>query len=268
MTEHLAVPDYAVLAVYVLATLALGLWLGRGVKTGADYFLAGRSLPWWMIGASLVATDIGGTDIMGVGGAAYTHGLAVANFEWIGCVPAMIVAAFVFIPFFYRAGVYTIPEFMERRYNAAVRTALASCWLVFMACNLGVMLYASAKMLNRTVGLSLGGYEIEACVVAVALLAGAYTYAGGLAAVVYTDTIQCVVMILGCLLVLVLGLIEVGGVAELSHRVRQQEQRLRQEQLAEGAQRTRPSDRHRRRRFPAAAARTDSPVAAPRRRRR
>jgi SSS family solute:Na+ symporter len=221
--NHLTSPDYFVIAAYLVGTIGLGLWIGRRTKTGDDFFLAGRRLPWWAVGMSLVATDIGGTDIIGVGGAAYTHGLAVANFEWIGCVPAMIVAAFVFIPFFYRTGVYTVPEYMERRYNAGVRAVLAACWLLFMACNLGIMLLASAKMMS-----GLFGWNPMACIWLTAGLVGFYTCAGGLAAVVYTDVVQCVVMIGGCLLVLVLGLIEVGGGGELWNKLARAERHAAQ----------------------------------------
>jgi len=210
VTTTLTALDYAVIGVYLIGTLALGAWIGRRIKSGTDFFLAGKGLPWWAIGMSLVATDIGGTDIIGVGGAAYRHGLVVANFEWIGCVPAMIVAAFVFVPFFYRTGLYTVPEFMERRYNAGVRSALALCWLAFMACNLGVMLLASATMMNATFG-----WGVAPCIIVTGILVGSYTVVGGLAAVVYTDVIQCTVMIGGCLLVLFLGLQDVGGVSGL-----------------------------------------------------
>ena len=216
----LELPDYLVVVVYLIGTLALGVAIGRRMKTGSDFFLGGRRLPWWAIGMSLVATDIGGTDIIGVGGAAYSYGLAVANFEWIGCVPAMIVGAFVFIPFFYRTGVYTVPEFLERRYNAGVRSVMALCWLLFMACNLGIMLLASAKMTS-----SVFGWDQASCIWVTAGLVGFYTIVGGLAAVVYTDMIQCGVMIAGCLLVLVLGLVEVGGVGELRSRLAEAEQR-------------------------------------------
>jgi solute:Na+ symporter, SSS family len=210
----LVVADYVCLAIYLAGTLLLGLWVGRRVRSGTDLFLAGRSLPWWAIGFSLVATDIGGTDIIGVGGSAYTHGLAVANFEWIGCVPAMIIAAFVFVPHFWRSGITTIPEFFERRFNASVRTAVAVCWLAFMACNLGVMLLASARLLS-----ALLGWNEVVCILSTAALVGIYTVAGGLAAVVYTDVVQCVVMIAGCLLVVVLGVVEVGGVGPLREKV-------------------------------------------------
>lgn len=204
--ENLSHLDIGVIVIYLAATVALGLYIGRRLKTGTDFFLGGRQLPWWAIGMSLVATDIGGTDIIGVGGNAYKHGLAVANFEWIGCVPAMIVASFVFIPFLYRTGVFTVPEFLERRYNAGVRSIVAACWLLFMACNLGIMLLASAKMMS-----GLFGWNQSACILVTAGLVGFYTCAGGLAAVVYTDMLQCTVMIVGCLLVLVLGLVRVGG---------------------------------------------------------
>lgn len=213
-TEGLGLPDYLVILLYLIVTLAIGLYFGLRMKTGTDFFLAGRQLPWWAIGMSLVATDIGGTDIIGVGGSAYQHGIAVANFEWIGCVPAMIVGAFVFIPFFYRLGVDTIPEFFEHRFNAGVRSVIASCWLLFMACNLGIMLLASAKMMSAVFG-----WNETACILVTAALVGGYTLVGGLAAVVYTDMIQCSVMIAGCLLILVLGLIEVGGVGELRRRL-------------------------------------------------
>ncbi|MBI1312824.1 sodium/solute symporter [bacterium] len=222
-TSVLTLPDYLVIGIYLVATLGLGVAIGLRLKSGTDFFLAGRRLPWWAIGMSLVATDIGGTDIIGVGGAAYSHGLAVANFEWIGCVPAMIVGAFVFIPFFYRAGVYTVPEFLERRYNAGVRLVMALCWLLFMACNLGIMLLASARMMSAVFG-----WNTTACIVVTALLVGGYTLIGGLAAVVYTDMIQCCVMITGCLMILVLGLVEVGGIGELNRRLTEAEGRTQQ----------------------------------------
>lgn len=220
MTTSLTLPDYIVIGLYLVGTLLMGGWIGRRIQSGSDYFLAGRSLPWWAVGMSLVATDIGGTDIIGVGGAAYAHGLAVANFEWIGCIPAMIVAAFVFIPFFYRTGLYTVPEYLERRFDFRTRSLLAVCWLIFMACNLGLMLLASGKMMTQTFG-----WDIEWCLWATGILVGFYTVMGGLAAVVYTDVIQCAVMIAGCLLVLVLGLVDVGGwdglqskLTDLEHR--------------------------------------------------
>jgi solute:Na+ symporter, SSS family len=210
----LTVLDYAVVAGYLGLTLFIGVWVSRYIRTGREFFLAGRTLPWWAVGVSLVATDIGGTDLIGVGGAAYRYGLAVGNFEWIGCVPAMIVAAFVFIPHFWRCGITTIPEYLERRFDVRIRTAVAACWLVFMACNLGVMLLASAKLME-----ALAGWSTEATIALMALMVGFYTCSGGLAAVVYTDALQGVLMIAGCTLVVVIGLVQSGGPEGLRQKV-------------------------------------------------
>jgi solute:Na+ symporter, SSS family len=216
MSGKLGWIDWALLLLYLAGTLGVGLWVGRKLKTGTDYFLAGRRLPWWAVGVSLVATDIGATDLIGEGGATYSFGLAAGNFEWIGCVPAMIVAAFVFIPFFHRTGVTTIPEYMERRFNPAMRTVLAVCLILFMACNLGVMLFASAKMIS-----SMFGWSTLFSLLLTAGLCGIYTTSGGLAADVYTDVLQCFVMIAGCLAMAVLGIIDLGGVGPLIERVRE-----------------------------------------------
>ncbi len=227
MKVSLSTIDYLIIAIYLVTTMGIGLFLSGGMKSGKDFFLGGRRLPWWAIGMSLVATDIGGTDIIGVGGATYQYGIASANFEWIGCVPIMIVAAFVFIPFFYRTGIYTIPEYMEKRFNVSVRTVLACCWLAFMACNIGIMLFASAKMVSGMIDLSsLSHYCISTfghadwnwdtmiCIWVTAILVGIYTSVGGLAAVVYTDAIQCTVMIAGCLMILVIGIYQIGGIQQ------------------------------------------------------
>src|SRR6187401_2208670 len=114
---HLTSTDYLVIISYLTATMAIGLWVGSYVRSGSDFFLAGRSLPWWAVGFSLVATDIGGTDMVGLGGMGHAYGLAAANFDWIGCIPVMLVGAFIFIPHFWRCGMTTIPELLERRFD-------------------------------------------------------------------------------------------------------------------------------------------------------
>ena len=91
--------DYFVIILYLVFTVGLGMYIGRKIKTGKDYFLAGRSLPWWAVGMSMVVSDIGAADIIGIAGSAYLYGLVVANFDWIGCVPVMIICAFIFISY-------------------------------------------------------------------------------------------------------------------------------------------------------------------------
>ena len=230
--------DYLVILSYLAATMVIGLWVGSYVRSGSDFFLAGRSLPWWAIGMSLVATDIGGTDLIGVGGDAYRYGIVMGNFEWIGCIPAMLVGAFVFIPHLWRCRVTTIPEYLERRFSVQLRSSVAACWLFLMACNLGVMLLASAVFLK-----SLTGWDISVCILTTALLVGTYTWSGGLAAVVYTDVLQGVVMIGGCLMFVAIGIYEVGGIEPLIDKIhvvakaQDQQDALQREQKMTAAER-------------------------------
>ena len=100
----LAAIDIGIVIAYLLGMMWFGIRVGRFIKDDRDYFLGGRRLPWWAIGMSMVVSDIGALDIVGVAGAAYIYGIAMANFEWIGCIPAMIVGAFIFIPFYWRTG--------------------------------------------------------------------------------------------------------------------------------------------------------------------
>jgi len=206
--------DYLTMAAYLFATVCFGVYLGRNIRSGKDYFLAGRNLPWWAVGMSMVVTDIGAIDIVGIAGSAYLYGIVLGNYDWLGSVPVMVICGFVFIPFFWRSQVYTIPEFLGRRFNDGVRTLTALIWGIFLACNLGIMLYATAVMLNAM----LGWPEIYS-IVFTAVVVGFYTLAGGLAAVVYTDVLQCIIMMGGCALVLVIGLIHTGGLTGLMEKV-------------------------------------------------
>lgn len=214
MTNFLGPVDYLVIVAYLCATMVIGFWVGSYVRSGSDFFLAGRSLPWWAVGMSLVATDIGGTDLVGVGGDSYRYGLVMGNFEWIGCIPAMLVAAFVFIPHLWRCNVTTIPEYLERRFSHQLRSVVAAVWLLLMACNLGVMLLAAAKFMH-----TLANWDMTVSILVTALLVGAYTWSGGLRAVVYTDVLQGIVMIGGCLLVLVIGIADLGGMEPFVDKV-------------------------------------------------
>ncbi len=206
--------DYVCMIVYLIFTILFGIYLGRRIRTGKDYFLAGRNLPWWAIGMSLVVSDIGAIDIVGIAGAAYISGIVLGNFDWLGSIPVMVIGGMLFIPYIWRSGAYTVPEFLGKRYNPAVRTIMSLIWGIFLACNLGIMLFATAKML----GVMLDWNTALSIIVSAAAI-GLYTLIGGLAAVVYTDVIQCIVMFIGCTIVLCMGLYAVGGFGELMTQV-------------------------------------------------
>ncbi len=198
--------DMALVAAYLIGVTVTGLWLTRGVKTSRDYFLAGKTLPWWAVGMSLVVSDIGAKDMVGLAADGYRYGLVMMNFDFIGCAFPVLAAAFLFMPFLWIAGVYTVPEYLGRRYNAAVRTFFALIWALFMMGTVGTILVSSAVMFE-----ALLGWNFWWSVGITAIVVGLFTTTGGLKAVVLTDAISCVVLIVGASLICILGLHRVGG---------------------------------------------------------
>ena len=206
--------DYFIVIAYIVGILLLGYYFKRFVHSSEDYFLGGKSLPFWAIGMSIVVSDIGAMDFVGVSGQAYRYGISVGNFDWIGSVPAMLLAAFIFIPYFWRGGMYTIPEYLGKRYNPTVRTIASLTWITFFAVDLGVLFWASAVLLNV-----LMGWPVWVSIMITATVVGLYTYFGGITAVVMTDVVQLVIMFVGGLTLVFLALHAVGGYNELVEKI-------------------------------------------------
>jgi SSS family solute:Na+ symporter len=198
--------DYFVVISYLVGILFLGYYFKNFVSTSEDYFLGGKSLPFWAIGMSIVATDISALDFVGVAGQAYRYGISPGNFDWIGSVPAMILAAFIFVPYFWKAGIYTIPQYLGRRYNDGVRTIASLTWIIFFAFQLGILFWANGVFLE-----ALMGWPKWLSIFVTAGIVGLYTYFGGIAAVVMTDVVQMIIMFIGGFALVFLGFYEVGG---------------------------------------------------------
>ncbi|MFC1693837.1 sodium/solute symporter [Candidatus Latescibacterota bacterium] len=206
--------DLFIVIAYLLGMMIFGYRLGKFIKNDRDYFLGGKKLPWWAIGMSMVVSDIGSLELVGLAGGAYMYGIAIANFDWIGCIPAMIVGAFIFIPLYWRSNVFTIPEFLGRRYNQFVRILVALIWGIFMAFMLGIFFYTAAKTINILIGCPL-----YLSILIVALVVGVYTFFGGLTAVVYTDAIQCIVLFTGSIIILISAIIKTGGWSDMVNTI-------------------------------------------------
>ncbi|HUU27492.1 MAG TPA: sodium/solute symporter [archaeon] len=206
----LATIDVIIITVYLVGITVTGSLIGRFIKSDADFFLGGRNLPWWAIGMSMVVSDIGALELVGVAGMAYTFGIAVSNFDWIGCIPAMVLAAFIFVPYYWRSKVFTVPEFLGLRYNQFVRSLVALIWGIFFLFMLGIFFYTAAKTMHI-----LCGWPIMFSVILIATVVGIYTFFGGLAAVVYLDSIQCVILFFGSFIILSIAMLKVGGWGEL-----------------------------------------------------
>lgn len=212
----LASLDWLVIGGY-FAVLAVVVWRStRRQQTSADYFLAGRNIGWFVIGASLFASNIGSEHLVGLAGSGAKSGVAMAHYElhaW-----CLLVLGWVLVPFYYRAGVYTMPEFIERRYNPTARWILSLVSLVaYVFTKVSVTVYAGGTVFQTLLPeLEIAGvnsFWIGA--VSVVVLTGLYTCFGGLRAVVYTDALQTVVLILGSICITAIGLYQLGGWAEL-----------------------------------------------------
>ncbi|PIY50041.1 MAG: Na+/glucose cotransporter [Armatimonadetes bacterium CG_4_10_14_3_um_filter_66_18] len=204
--QNLHAIDLTVFVLYFLVLIAVGLVAGRHAgDSSEDYFLAGRSLPWYVVGASFIGSNISTEHFIGMVGAAYVYGICVAQWEW-GNLFAFSVLIWLFIPFLLASRVFTAPEFLERRYNPTCRLLFALLTVVAnITAFLAAVLYAAALGLQE-----MFGWPLWVGVVVMAVTAGSYAIYGGLRSVAWTDLFQTVVMVLGGVLVTLLGLRALG----------------------------------------------------------
>ena len=170
-----------------------------GSKSAEDYFLAGKSLPWWAIGASLIAANISAEQFIGMSGSGFALGLAIASYEWMAAITLLVVGKY-FLPIFIEKELYTIPKFIEKRYSTNLKTILAVFWIaLFVFVNLTTVLFLGGKALDTIVGSGDGSILLNS-IIGLGLFAAAYSLWGGLAAVAWTDVVQVVLLIIGGLL--------------------------------------------------------------------
>ena len=203
----LSLLDYVIFILYMGLVVFIGFWIARKEKKSArHYFLAGNRLPWFTIGASLIASSVSTEQFIGEVGFAYRYGIAVANWEW-SVFPAMTVMILFFVPFYLRKRISTMPEWLEHRFGPSSRFTFAIITLMsYVFINLAGVLFAGGLALHTIFGVNLW-----LAVIVLAVVAGAYTVAGGLASVVWTDVLQVTLLLGSGLLVFFLGLHEVGG---------------------------------------------------------
>ena len=202
--------DTAILFVYLVGIFALAQWVSREkaghAKDTRDYFLAGKALPWWAIGASLISANISAEQIIGMSGSGFAIGLAIASYEWMAAATLLIVAKW-FLPIFLRNGIYTMPQFLQERFGARIRTVMAVFWVaLYVFVNLTAVLWLGSLAVAQVAGI-----EQMTALVLLALFALAYTLYGGLKAVALTDIVQVALLVLGGLLLVWICLDQVSG---------------------------------------------------------
>src|SRR5499425_2752176 len=211
-TAHraLATVDMAIIGVYFLIVFCIGLYFARKERTSTDYFLASRDIGWFFVGASLFVSNISTEHFIGLAGTGASSGLAVGHFEWLACL-ILLILGWVFVPFYLRSNVFTMPQFLERRFNRQCAVYLAGISIIaYIFTKISVQLYAASVVLERV-----AGWSLWKTAVVLVIATGVYTIAGGLAAVIYTDTVQTLILITGAVALTVIGLDKVGGIGHL-----------------------------------------------------
>jgi solute:Na+ symporter, SSS family len=186
--------DIAILVIYLIGMVGFGIWLGIKDKstTSADYFLASKSLPWWAVGGSLIAANISAEQFIGMSGSGYAVGFAIAAYELMAAITLLIVAKF-FLPIFINKEIYTMPQFLEKRFDTRVRTGLAFFWvLLFVFVNITSVLYLGSLALEQIIGIPL-----TYAIIGLSIYSASFSVTGGLKAVALTDVVQVVVLIFG-----------------------------------------------------------------------
>ena len=206
--------DLTIVILYAVTLFGLAQWVSRDEaghdKDASDYFLASKSLPWWAIGASLIASNISAEQIIGMSGSGFAIGLGIASYEWMAAITLILVGKYL-LPVFLKNGIYTMPQFLERRYDHKVRMVMAFFWLgVYVFVNLTSILWLGALAIEAVTGASL-----TIGLIGLAVFAISYSLYGGLKAVAFTDIIQVVLLVFGGLVIAYIVLNEVsdgGGV--------------------------------------------------------
>jgi SSS family solute:Na+ symporter len=202
--------DVVVVIAYAIGIFSLAQWVSREKagheKDTSDYFLASKNLPWWAIGASLIAANISAEQIVGMSGSGYAIGLAIASYEWMAAATLLIVGKF-FLPIFLKNHIYTMPQFLERRYGGLIRTLMAIFWLaLYVFVNLTSIIWLGSIAVNKVAGI-----DQNIALIILGAFALLYQLRGGLKAVALTDIVQVTLLVLGGLVVAYLTLTQIGG---------------------------------------------------------
>ncbi|CAL8321411.1 unnamed protein product [Lota lota] len=201
--------DISVIVIYFLVVLAVGVWamVRTNRSTVGGFFLAGRSMVWWPIGASLFASNIGSGHFVGIAGTAAAGGIAIGGFEWNALV-VVVILAWLFVPIYIKAGVVTMPEYLKKRFGGQrIRVYLSVLSLfLYVFTKISADMFSGAIFINQALGLN-----IYLAVVLLLLITALYTVTGGLAAVIYTDTLQTIIMVVGSFILMGFAFNEVGG---------------------------------------------------------
>jgi len=207
--------DVIMVVVYFVFMVGLGIWLSRGSHDSKDYFLAGRSMTWPIVGLSLFASQISSTSLVGLAGAAYASGISIYNYEWMSAVILVFFCLFI-LPFIIKSQVYTMPEFLAKRFDDRARTYFSIVTLILnIIVDTAGSLFAGALIIK----LVLPTVPLWQTIALLAFVAGLYTIVGGLKAVMVTDVIQAVILIVGSIFISIFAISAAGGLGAIEAQI-------------------------------------------------
>jgi SSS family solute:Na+ symporter len=206
--------DLAIIAIYFLAVLAIGLYLKRFAKSGEDFFLAGREMTAWVAGLSFVSANLGSLELLGWAGSAYQYGILAAHWYWIGAIPAMVFLGIVMMPFYYISKTHSVPGYLQLRFGSAASGLSAISFAAMTILMSGVNMYAMAVVMKVVLG-----WNIHFSIWVSSLTVGVYVAAGGLYSAIFNEVLQFFLIWLGALLIPILGLIETHGWSGMVARI-------------------------------------------------
>jgi solute:Na+ symporter, SSS family len=208
--------DLAIIVIYFLAVIAIGIYLKRFAKTGEDFFLAGREMTAWVAGLAFVSANLGSLELLGWAGSTYQYGILAAHFYWIGAIPAMIFLGLVMMPFYYISKTHSVPGYLHLRYGSAASALSAITFAAMTVLMSGVNMYAMAVVMKVVLG-----WNIHFSIWVSSVTVGVYVAAGGLFSAIFNEVLQFFLIWLGALLIPILGLIETHGWSGMVARIQQ-----------------------------------------------
>ena len=203
---RLATVDYLILAIYFAFVLGIGWVLRKRLKTSADFFESGRSLPAWICALGFIGANLGAQEVMGMAASGAKYGIATSHFYWVGAIPAMVFVGIFMMPFYYGSKARSVPEYLKLRFDEKTRTFNALSFAVMTVFSSGISMFALAKLLNAILG-----WNFDGCILVSSLIVLVYIYTGGLTSAIYNEVLQFFLIVLGFLPLVILGLQDIGG---------------------------------------------------------
>src|SRR3989440_9357562 len=218
--------DWVIMAVYFAFVLGIGAALQRYMKTSADFFLAGRSIPAWVCGLAFISANLGAQEVIGMAASGAKYGIMTSHFYWVGAIPAMVFIGIFMMPFYYGSKARSVPEYLKLRFDEKTRAFNALSFAVMTVFSSGISMHVMAKLVERIMGWNweyhLGKITLttyDGCIVASAAIVLAYIFLGGLTSAIYNEVLQFFMIVLGFAPLVFLGPKSVGGWARFVHKL-------------------------------------------------